>query len=318
MRAPSHRWHAQAIRRVGDGGTGAFYHWGSAIPTGPARIVRHMPFPADKALADAAVSDRVLYTSRGGPDGRKPIVVSGGVYLPRGKPPAGGWPVIAWAHGTVGFADICAPSFHGWTARDVSYLDNWLKQGYAVVATDYEGLGTDGPHPYLMSRSEAKGVLDAVLAAQHPYALSRRVVIVGQSQGAHAAANAALMQPALAPSLDIKGVVLTGWPGTMQMPALKMDGYDPWAILYLRFLPSYAAIDPGFRPETILTPAGRVAYEGFRTTCGSGAMLKFLADKPVAKTLFARDPNPLEVRAQPYRAYPKAFLPGSGLFSVSG
>jgi pimeloyl-ACP methyl ester carboxylesterase len=290
--------------QFGDGGTDAFYDWTTSVPKGTPRVVRHTPFRPEMSLVEAGVSERVLYTSRGGPDGRKPIIVSGGVYLPKGKPPAGGWPVIAWAHGTVGFPDICAPSFNGWSERDTAYLNGWLKQGYAVVASDYEGLGTDGPHPYMMSRSEATAVLDAVVASRTTYPISSRVVIVGQSQGAHAAANAALMQSEIAPSLDVKGLVLTGWPGTMAMPPLKMDRFDLWSALYLRYLPTYAAMDPVFRPATMLTPAGKAVYESFRTSCGSAAMAKFMRDKPIANTLFAADPSALEARAQPYRAYP--------------
>lgn len=290
--------------QVGDGGTGAFYQWDRPIPTGRPRIVRKEAFAPDKALAEAAVNDRVLYTSMGGPEGDRHIVVSGGVYLPKGRAPRGGWPVIAWAHGTVGFPDICAPSFNGWSERDTEYLNTWLKQGYAVVATDYEGLGTNGAHPYMMSRSEGQGVLDSVLAARRDYPLAADVVLVGQSQGSHAAANAALMQAKVAPSLRLRGVVLTGWPGTMAMPPLSMDRFDGWAALYMRFLPTYAFLDPAFRPEEVLTPAGRAYFEGFRTTCGSSAMRRFMADQPVAGTLFTRDPTPLEARAQPFRAYP--------------
>lgn len=290
--------------QFGDGGTDGFYRWTTGIPKGAPRILRHLPLAPEKRLAEARVSERVLYSSRGGPDGRKPIIVSGAVYLPKGKAPAGGWPVIAWAHGTVGFPDICAPSFNGWSQRDAAYLNGWLKQGYAVVASDYEGLGTDGPHPYMMSRSEATAVLDAVVASRTTYKISSRVVIVGQSQGAHAAANAALMQFEIAPSLDVKGLVLTGWPGTMAMPPLKMDRFDLWSALYLRYLPTYAAMDPAFRPETMMTPAGKAVYESFRTSCGSGAMAKFMQDKPIANTLFVADPSALEIRAQPHRAYP--------------
>lgn len=268
--------------QVGDGGTGAFYIWDQPVPKGPAKIVRKQALPAAKILSEAATNDLILYTSLGGPKGDKYIVVSGTVYLPKGAPPRGGWPVIGWAHGTVGFPDICAPSFNGWSERDQQYLNNWLKQGYAIVASDYEGLGTNGPHPYMMSRSEGQGVLDSILAARKSYPLSRDVVLVGQSQGSHAAANAALMHAKVARTLRLRGVVLTGWPGTMEMPPLKMDQFDGWAALYMRFLPTYTFLDPAFRPESVLTPTGRAYFEGFRTTCGSTAMRKFMADKPVA------------------------------------
>jgi len=59
-------------------------------------------------LADAKYTKLVLYSSRT-PQGAKDAV-SGSVSVPKGKPPKGGWPVITWAHGTTGVADICAPS----------------------------------------------------------------------------------------------------------------------------------------------------------------------------------------------------------------
>lgn len=293
----------------GDGGAGSFYEWDRPIPDGPPEILRLERIAPDHALTEAALSERILHTSRGGHDGNQPIIVSGTVYLPKGTPPPGGWPIIAWAHGTVGFADICAPSFNGWAERDVAYLNNWLKQGYAVIASDYEGLGTSGPHPYMMSRSAATGVLHAILAAQGRYPVSNDVVIVGQSQGAHAAATAGLLQPEIAPGIDLRGIVLTGWPGTMEMPPLHMDRYDLAAMLYIRFLPTYSAIDPSFRPESVLTADGLAAYEAFRTTCGSTANRAFMARAPVTNTLFSRDITPLEHRAQPYRAYPPLRFP---------
>ena len=38
--------------------------------------------------------------------------------------------------------------------------------GYVVAATDYEGLGTPGVHPYLVGESEGRSVLDAARAAR--------------------------------------------------------------------------------------------------------------------------------------------------------
>lgn len=173
-----------------------------------------------------------------------------------------------------------------------------------MVASDYEGMGTNGPHPYMISRSAATGTLHAVLAAQARYPLSNNVVIVGQSQGAHTAANSGLIQAEIAPAIKLRGVVLTGFPGTMDMPALRMDQYDPWSVFYLRALPTYAAIDPDFRPESVLTQEGRTTYEAFLASCGSSATRAFMSRGPVANTLFTRDLTPLETRAQPLRAYP--------------
>lgn len=74
--------------------------------------------------------------------------------------------MAAWAHGTVGLGDDCAPSTRPRSDRDAEYLGRWLREGYAVVASDYAGLGTPGLHKYLNGEAAARGVVDAVVAAR--------------------------------------------------------------------------------------------------------------------------------------------------------
>lgn len=122
-----------------------------------------------------------------GIDGR-PIETSGVVIVPRGPAPAAGRDIVAWAHGTTGIADACAPSATA-AAFQITGLEALLQRGYVVVATDYEGLGTPGPHPYLAGPSAARSIFDAVRAARAmtQAAASDRAVVVGISQGGHAA-----------------------------------------------------------------------------------------------------------------------------------
>lgn len=162
----------------------------------------------DNPLPQAGRTWTLLYRStsvRG-----KAIGVSGFVMLPRGKPPKHGWPVVSWAHGTTGIADVCAPSRTPkgpYTFYAAKQFGAWLKAGYAVANTDYEGLGTPGVHPYLVGRSEGRGVVDIVRASrQLDGRLSRRYVIAGHSQGGHAALFAAALAPHWAPDLRLGGV----------------------------------------------------------------------------------------------------------------
>ena len=138
------------------------------------------------------------------------VPVSGMVAIPKGKAPKGGWPVITWAHGTTGIADVCAPSRlpAGTGGLNIPMLESWIKAGYAVVRTDYEGLGGPGPHPYLIGVSEGRGVLDIVRAArQLDPQLSDRVVISGHSQGGHAALWAASLVKSYTPEIKLRGVL---------------------------------------------------------------------------------------------------------------
>ena len=95
--------HAQAAG-AGDGGVSAFYAWKDAVPATPGKLLRSEPQEEKLALPGASRSVRILYSSTDGLAGHSPIAVSGALYLPKGAPPEGGWPLMAWAHGTVGTA----------------------------------------------------------------------------------------------------------------------------------------------------------------------------------------------------------------------
>ena len=164
-------------------------------------------------LGDAKYTKLVLYSSRT-PQGQK-TAVSGSVSVPKGKPPKGGWPVISYAHGTTGAADICAPTRNAvgnpaqpYTSYIDANLNEWLRNGYAVARTDYQGLGTAGPHPYLVGKAEGRGILDIVAAARDlDDRIGRRFLIAGHSQGGQSALFAAGEASAWSPKLKLRGTV---------------------------------------------------------------------------------------------------------------
>jgi hypothetical protein len=132
---------------------------------------------------DGAHAYRVVYHSSDG--GGKAVDVTGVVIVPAARAPAGGRDIVAWAHGTSGITDACAPSTNSWLFGSIAGLGDLLKRGYIVAATDYQGLGGPGPHPYLVGPSAAHSVLDAVRAARavpHASAASR-FAVWGESQG---------------------------------------------------------------------------------------------------------------------------------------
>jgi len=152
---------------------------------------------------------------------------TGEVFLPWGKMPRGGWPVISWAHGTSGLGDACAPSRIGpaLRERDFYYLRRWLKQGYAIVASDYVGLGTPGLMPYLDGRTTAHSVVDMVKAGRRfatahlpaGQQLATKWVVIGQSQGGGAAIYTARWATRYGgPGLDYRGAVGTGAPAYIE------------------------------------------------------------------------------------------------------
>ena len=261
----------------GDGRVSAFYEWKQAIPATPGKLLRSEPLPETIGLSSAGRQLRILYSSTSGFDSKTPIVVSGALFLPKGKPPKGGWPVIAWAHGTVGLADICAPSWAGRSYRDTVYLNRWLEEGYAVVATDYEGLGVSGPHPLINIPAISYGVLDSIRAVVNGVPdVANNAVIVGQSQGGAAAFGAASYAPTYAPDIHLKGAVGTGVIynrapelGPLPPPPVKANPnvFDE-AIVYSLFGFVVAQqFDPALQFSDLFTAKGIPLAEKARTGC---------------------------------------------------
>src|SRR5262249_36314836 len=71
----------------------------------PGSLIRSEPMMFAPAGAQAY---RVLYRSVGMQG--EPIAVSGIIVVPPGPAPAGGRPIVAWAHPTTGVVPHCAPS----------------------------------------------------------------------------------------------------------------------------------------------------------------------------------------------------------------
>lgn len=181
-----------------------FYAAPRDLPDAPGQLVRAEPFTA--GIPNSANGWRILYTTTG-VDGRV-RVASGIVAVP--KEGDGRWPVVDWNHGTTGFAQHCAPSLQerGMWSGAMYILPTLIREGWAVVSTDYIGLGTEGPHPYLVGPPSATASLDAVRAAKRltEADLGARTVVWGHSQGGGAALWAGALARDYAPDVWVQGV----------------------------------------------------------------------------------------------------------------
>lgn len=139
---------------------------------------------------------------------KNPVRSSALLLTPPGTAPQGGWPIVAWDHGTTGMADDCAPSSTpgpNYYARSLGAL---LHGGYAVVAPDYVGLGTPGVHSYLVADSAGRATIDSVRAArQIDGGLSNRWASVGHSQGGQASWATNELAGSYGSGLDYRGAV---------------------------------------------------------------------------------------------------------------
>lgn len=156
---------------------------------------------------------RILYVTR---DYRlRPILSTGLVVLPDKAPRI---PMdrkfVAWAHPTTGVARKCAPSLRASPLKVISGLNDLVAAGIAVAATDYPGLGTDGPVGYLAGPGQAYAVIDSVRAARQIPGVGggRDYALWGYSQGGHAALFAADLSASYASELSLKGVAAVAPP----------------------------------------------------------------------------------------------------------
>ena len=133
------------------------------------------------------------------------------------------FPLLLILHGTTGFHDGCGPSagmvdaeWGGLTNETGMLLALYASFGYATVFPDYIGLKSLGSptgfmHPYLVAEPTAIASLDSLRAAKKVLEATGvtpgDVVVVGGSQGGHAAAFVNRFAPYYAPEFSIKGSV---------------------------------------------------------------------------------------------------------------
>ena len=239
---------------------------------------------------------RILYVTER-PWG-EPAVSGGMVFIPDAAAPADGRPVVAWAHGTLGQGDACAPSR---STNPLGDMTGWLAQmmqaGWVVAATDYAGLGTEGPNLYLVGEAEVRDVVNAVRAAQQvPDAQAgARYVVWGHSQGGHSTLWAGHLAPELAPELSLLGVAAAA-------PAAElvdiMDAQWDTAIGWVigpEAIRSWPVVDPQLDPAAVLSPAGARRTDALAEECIIAAALDGQALQGASGNYFAL--NPIDVPA---------------------
>lgn len=178
--------------------------------------------------------------------GRKTIS-TGLVVAPVGQAPAGGRPVMTWAHGTTGAAQNCGPSQvldpavplneyfliggNSWTDYGLPAVEEFIKEGYVIVATDYQGLGSGGRHQYSVAATNGMDTLNAARAAgsMKETGANKKALVYGWSQGGGAV------------------IALAGMPDYIKQTGTAFDGVD---------IVGFVALAP--QDISILAPAGKL------------------------------------------------------------
>lgn len=253
----------------------AFYDPPSPLPSGsPGDIIWYRPSASPVSGASAW---QVLYlstTAQGAP-----TAVSATVIVPTAAYD-GVRPVVAYAAGTQGWGSQCAPSkeIAAGNFDEEFAVNNLLAKGWAVVVTDYPGLGTPGPEEYNVGIPEGYAVLDSLRAATRlpdaGLSASAPMGIEGYSQGGGAGGWAAQEHASYAPGLHLEGVAIGGTPANLQAVASNING-----TLFFAFLAGSAsgfnAAYPSLDLNASLTPAGQAAMAQLNTMCQLQALATY-------------------------------------------
>ncbi|MFN8027986.1 MAG: lipase family protein [Acidimicrobiia bacterium] len=260
---------------------GAFYQPPNPLPKArPGTIIRK------QALTDAPAGSRgwrVLYHSTGlnGED----IAVSGMIFAPAADAPAPttaagapaavtrGRTIVTWAHPTTGVADQCAPSVLPDGPATIAGLQSFLDAGFVVAATDYQGLGTPGVHPYLVGISEGRGTLDAARAARNLKATNagKRVFTWGHSQGGQGSLFAGELAPTYAPELQLMGAAAAAPAGELakvfHLDENTVDGIALGGWAMNAYDQVYKAKFPKMSIDQMITASGQAALPQLIPLC---------------------------------------------------
>ena len=268
-----------------------FYTAPSPLPAGsPGDILRTEPLTGTFDVP-GATAYRILYRSED-PDG-SPRVSGGMVFIPDTPPPAGGRPVISWAHPTVGMGDACAPSRSDNPTALLDWLPAMIKQGWVVTATDYAGLGTEGTEYYLIGEAEARDVINAVRAVRTmPDAQAgKQYGVFGHSQGGHAAMWTGAVAPAYAPELDLVGVAGAAPAAPLRELVDQLwDSPVAWVIGAEVFV-SYPEEYPGLDLSAVGTSAAVSGYQSLADKCLVEGILDGQVKEIFGESFFTRNPN---------------------------
>jgi pimeloyl-ACP methyl ester carboxylesterase len=271
-----------------------FYDTPDPLPAGkPGELIRSEPF-YDYRLSYEVSAFRILYHSRS--SNASDVAVSGVVLLPNGTPPEGGWPIIAWAHDFTGAARPCAPSLLK-NLNEGPLLSMYAGLGYAVVASDYAGLGTSFPHAVLDIRSNALDVINSISAARAALPqLASRWVVSGFAQGslvaiAVAEAESEIADPDYLGAIGISGI---GQP----QEVFEHLAHSPSYFMLVFLAKGIKTVFPKFRIEDVLTDKAIRLYDYVSHSCdvasgpvpAASEMLKSgWQDNPYVKEFFARN-----------------------------
>ncbi len=267
-----------------------FYTTADQLPARPGVLLKVEPFT--KMVPANAKAWRILYTTTRF-DGSSAL--ASGIVLAstkRSDVPAN---VIAWTHGTTGFAPGCAPSVLENPFANVPALTDAIENGWVVVATDYIGLGTPGPHPYLIGEGEGRSALDSIRALKqlNEIRITEKTVVWGHSQGGNAAMWTGILAPSYAPEIKLDGVVAAAPASDLPKLIKAAETTAVGKMMSSYIISAYSGTYADVKFEEYVSAIKRPLVRDMATRCMEGTRTLFMVGEAMVagSTIFAVDPT---------------------------
>ena len=256
-----------------------FYDTPHPLPAGnPGDLIRSQSFD-EYELPFSVSAVRILYRSRSAAG--EDVAATGVVLFPYDKkPPAGGWPVIAWAHSATGVTRSCAPSLtrnlgHG------PFLAMYVNLSFAVVAPDYTGLGTDFRNAFGDAPSNATDLIASIPAARAAVPqLGARWIVMGEAEGSLAALAVAEKENEIRDPAYLSGIAISGLAGAQEMYGHAGSGLPSFRLASLAY--GIKTVYPEFQVADMLTEKGLALYGQIGKICWEA---EASVDPPSAETV---------------------------------
>jgi uncharacterized membrane protein HdeD (DUF308 family)/alpha-beta hydrolase superfamily lysophospholipase len=270
----------------------SFYEISSEVPKEPGKIIKIEEFT--KAVPENARGWRIVYTTT---SINNTPAISSAFVMTSNKPKTDPQPVIAWTHGTTGYAQQCAPTnlpepfpLDGVTPDLPAAID----AGYIVVGTDYMGLGTEGPHPYLIGEPVARASLDSIRAIKEIPELNpdNKNFVWGHSQGGGTALWTGQIAKDYAPEIDLQGIIAAA-PASDVPSLLDRSKDNPVGKILGSFtITAYSNIYPDVSFNEYVRPTAQPIVKEMSKRCFSEAetLVSILTSLIINGPIYSQDP----------------------------
>jgi hypothetical protein len=247
-------------------------------------VVRNEPL--DTTISNGT-AQRIIYRTQKA-DGTNTFS-SGMVFTPN-TPATSPRPIVAWAHGTLGMGDECAPSRQKDPVVDtgMTWVDSMLQRGWVVVATDYAGFGTPGIEGYLVGNAEANDVLNSVRAAKNLPGTDagNNFAIWGHSQGGHSSLFSSYKAQSYLPEFKLVGSVASAPAAQLESLFSQQANTAAAWVIGPEVMMSWPDNYSGLNVDSILSKPGINNYEPIAKKCVKDAAIEGIVRDKLGQKFF--------------------------------